>query len=296
VILRLADEGSYVLLDAPNDVLSATSPPGRAIVDGLETQIAVVGGSRSVAEQSRAMAALAEAMVRNGRAPAAPIGSLGSEIPASSMPASVGGLPVLGVSDDTLEPVGFDPSGVFLLAGPPASGRSNALSSMVSAVQAVLPEVKRYYIGNSRSPIGAGPGWEASACTLEDVVDLAKELSATVSDAATKGKIMVVIEQIGDFLSSAADSPLVELIKAVKRSDHFLLAESETGQWGSSWPLLAEVKAARTGFLLQPDGIEGETILKTPLPRASRGEFPPGRGYFINRGKAARIQLPLQGA
>jgi S-DNA-T family DNA segregation ATPase FtsK/SpoIIIE len=105
--------------------------------------------------------------------------------------------------------------------------------------------------------------------------------------------VLVVIEQIGDFLSTPADGPLVEVIKAVKRSEHFLIAESETSQWGSSWPLLGEVKAARTGFLLQPDGIEGETILKTALPRGSRKEFPVGRGYFIARGKASRVQLPL---
>lgn len=296
VVLRLADESSYVLLDAPNDVLSATSPPGRAVVDGLETQIAVVGGERGVAEQSQAMVALGEAMRRNGREDVAPVGALGSEIPQSTLPTSIKGLPVLGISDDTLEPLGFDPSGVFVLAGPPASGRSNAISSLIHAVQAVIPDVQRYYFGNSRSSIGAGDGWVSSARTIEDVVDLAKELTLRVADASTTGKIMVVVEQIGDFLSSSADSPLVELIKAVKRSEHFLLAESESGQWGSSWPLLAEVKGARTGFLLQPEGIEGETILRTPLPRSSRGEFPEGRGYFINRGKASRVQLPLFGA
>ena len=66
---RLADEGGYMMIGAPADVLSATSPPGRAVVDGLETQIAIVGGNRNVAEQSKALTALAEAITRAGRMP-----------------------------------------------------------------------------------------------------------------------------------------------------------------------------------------------------------------------------------
>ena len=293
VILRLADEGAYVLLDAPGDVLSATSPPGRSIVDGFETQIAILGGAQSVADQSKAMGTLAEAIARSGRAPAPAIGSLPTEYPISALPATIGGFPALGISDDTLEPVGFEPSGVFVLAGPPASGRSNAVAALVASVTAAVPGVRTYYIGNARSPIGSAPGWNATARTLDETVALAKELAVLVAEPEPGSKILIVIEQIADFLSSAADNPLVELIKAVKRSDHLLIAESESGQWGSSWPLLAEVKAARTGFLIQPDGIEGETILKTPLPRATRGEFPPGRGYFVARGKATRVQLPI---
>jgi S-DNA-T family DNA segregation ATPase FtsK/SpoIIIE len=160
-------------------------------------------------------------------------------------------------------------------------------------LRAAVPGVTSYYIGNARSAVGAAPGWEATARTVEDATGLAKELRAVVEDASTTGKVLIVIEQIGDFLSSAADSSLVELIKAVKRSDHFLIAESETSGWGSSWPLLAEAKGGRAGFLLTPDGLEGESILKTALPRVSRAEFPPGRGYFIARGKATRVQLPL---
>lgn len=292
VVLRMAEESSYYLLDTPSDVLGAASPPGRAVIDGLETQLAVVGGTANVAEQSHAVRALAEAMARTGRAPAEPVGTLPTEIPASELPGSLGGQAVLGISELDLAPIGFDPTGVFLLAGPPASGRTNALKALIGSLDRALPGSMRYYFGNPRSDVGRLPGWEATATALEDITALAKEVTASVGSSSA-GKIVVVIEQVADFLSSSADSALVELMKAVKRSDHFLLADSETGQWGSSWPLLSEAKSARTGFLLQPESIEGDTILKTSLPRVSRAEFPPGRGYFIARGKATRVQLPL---
>ncbi|WP_431278135.1 hypothetical protein [Leifsonia poae] len=62
---------------------------------------------------------------------------------------------------------------------------------------------------------------------------------------------------------------------------------------GSSWPLLGEVKNGRRGILLQPDSMEGDLLLKTPLPRLNRSEFPPGRGMYIAKGKFARVQVPL---
>ncbi len=134
IVHRLADESGYLLMDLPDDVLGVTSPAGRALVDGLETQVAIVGGKPGVADQSAALAALAGAIERAGRAPARTIGSLATEIPASSMPDSASGLPVLGVSDDDLQPLGFEPSGAMLLAGPPASGRSNAIRAIASAL------------------------------------------------------------------------------------------------------------------------------------------------------------------
>ncbi|WP_227000592.1 FtsK/SpoIIIE domain-containing protein [Protaetiibacter intestinalis] len=293
VALRLADEGGYMLLDAPADILSASSPPGRAVIDGAEAQLAIVGGEVGVAEQAKAITALGEAIRRTGRAEAAEVGTLGTEIPAATLPSEVGGLPVLGVSDDTLQPVGFEPSGAIVLSGPPASGRTNALRWLIASVARAHPKIARYYFGSPRSEIGQRPGWEAKALTVEDAAALAKEVTATVAETGGDEKILVVIEQIGDFLSTSADSAMVEMIKAIKRSDHLLIAENESGGWGSSWPLLQEVKAARTGFLLQPESMEGDTILKTSLPRVSRGDFPPGRGFFIARGKAVRVQLPL---
>jgi len=292
VVLRLADENAYGVLDVPKDVLDAASPPGRAVVDGLETQIAVIGGSPNAAEQSRATTALGEAIRRTGRRAAPPIGSLPREYPAERLPATVAGLPALGISDVDLEPIGFEPSGVLLLGGPPASGRSNALRWIASSVAKAGP-VTAYYLGGARSALASDPGWAASATKPEEVAELARTIAAELPSAPDDPRILVVVEGIADFLGGPADVPLVELIKAVRRSGHLLVAESETAGWNSSWPLLAEVKAARTGLLLQPETMEGELLLRTPFPRVSRADFPPGRGFHVARGKAVRVQLPL---
>jgi len=295
VILRLAEDSAYSLLDAPGDILSAASPPGRAILDGFETQIALVGTGTSVVEQSDAIKGIAEASIRAGRAPATEVGVMPTAIALRSLPSAVAGLPVLGLSEDSLQPVGFDPSGTLLVAGPPSSGRSTAVRSLVESLLRVDPKASIYYFGNARSLLPSTLKWAGLATTVDDAVALAKDVTALVSDAKHRSKIAIVIEGISDFLSTPADGALVELIKSVKRSNHLLIAEAESANWGSSWPLLSEVKNGRRGLLLQPENLEGETLLKISLPRGTRGEFPPGRGYFVERGKFARVQIPLTG-
>jgi S-DNA-T family DNA segregation ATPase FtsK/SpoIIIE len=291
VVLRLAEETGYSLLDVPSDVLTSKSPAGRAIVDGLETQIAIIGGHTDVLDQAKATAALGEAMRRAGRADVPPIGTLPRQYEQDSLPAELNGNPVLGISENDLGPVSFEPLGVFLLAGPPASGRTIGLRGLARSVTRTFPKARTYYFGMARSPLPTDLKWTGTARTLEEAGELAKEVLAALPSA--KEKVLVVIEGINDFLSTTADAPLVELIKAMKRSDHLLIAEAETAAWGSSWPLLAEIKNSRTGFILQPESIDGDLLLKTPLPRTSRSEFPEGRGYFVTRGKTVRIQLPL---
>jgi len=294
VVLRLADDG-YGTLGVPGDILSPSSPPGRAIVDGAETQIAVLGGSTSVSEQGEALVKLAEAMGRAGVTPAPQIGSLPKEYAQSSVPESVGGQPVLGISDIDLGPYPFEPTGTLLLAGPPASGRTTALQTIASAVLRADADARAYYLGNGRSPLARLELWTGTATSPDEAAALARDLTAAVTDPDTEGRIAIFIESIGDFLQTPADGPLVELTKAVRRSDHLLVAEGETSAWGSSWPLFGEVKNGRRGILLQPEAVECDILLKTALPRMARGEFPPGRGVYISRGQHARVQLPLPG-
>jgi S-DNA-T family DNA segregation ATPase FtsK/SpoIIIE len=295
VVLRMADETGYGLLDVPADILGPSSPPGRAILDGLEAQIAVAGGVSSVADQAQVIADIGAAMEQAGRAPAPPVGVLRTEYLLRDLPKTVGKYPLLGISEDTLEPMGFDPTGTLLLAGPPGSGRSAGLASLVASIERAIPDAEMYYFGNSRSELASSKAWKSSATAVDKVSELAKTLRPKVEADGAK-KIVVVVESISDFLSTPADEPLVALIKAAKRSSNLLIGEAETSSWSSSWPLLAEIKTGRTGILLQPDYLDGETIFKTVLPRTSRADFPPGRGYYVTRGKYSRVQLPLASA
>ncbi|NQX12293.1 FHA domain-containing protein [Microbacteriaceae bacterium VKM Ac-2855] len=292
VVLRLSDDTMYTLLDVPTDVLGSGSPPGRAIVDGLETQIAIIGGTSSVAEQTAATKAWGVRLSRRGAAAVAPeIRSLPKEFLQSTLPASVDGVPVLGLSEETLRPVGFTPSGLFLLGGGVGSGRSNALHTLVTALRRWNPSLDLFYLGHRRSLLPASGRWEGTAIGVTEVATLARELSARLG--TDEPPFAVVVESLSDYGYTPADAALMELFKTVKGSDSFALVESETATWGSSIAMNTEVKSSRRGFLLQPESHEGDLILKTAFPRANRSEFPPGRGYVAVGGVATRVQIPL---
>ena len=94
-------------------------------------------------------------------------------------------------------------------------------------------------------------------------------------------------------MGTKVESALTDLAKACRRNGHLLVADGETTAWASSWGLLTECRNARTGFILQPDSVDGDTVVRTSLPRCRRSDFPVGRGYWISAGKTTRIQLPL---
>jgi DNA segregation ATPase FtsK/SpoIIIE, S-DNA-T family len=294
VVHRLTDENDYMIVDTPGDVLSATSAPGRAVIDQLETQIAVLGGSTNVAEQSKAIDALAETMRRNGAIEAPPIERLAEEVQLAELQTARPGTAVIGVADDTLSPVEIEPAGVFMISGPPASGRTTALATFGQAARAGRPKTTLVYFGNARSQVGSMPLWDKRSTNLEDAATLARELLPLAEKPATESAhLTLVIEGISDFLGGAADADLTALIKAAKRNDHFVIAESESSTMSQSWPLLMEVKSGRRGFALQPDPAEGDMLYRTSFPRSKRSDFPVGRGWLVQAGKVRKVQLGL---
>jgi len=291
VALRLAEDNDYLLLDNASDVLNASSPPGRGIIDRLELQVAVFGGTSNVAEQSAAIDRLAATMREKGVQEAPEIRRLPEMVYRSELAPAQEGEAVIGMADDTLASIGVTPEGAFLLAGPPSSGRSTALLSLAQATHAAVPGMRLVYFGNAKSPLRSWEHWSDTAAGIEEVSALAKSLLADAQQ--TTQRLGIVIEAIGDYVSTPADADLVALMKAAKRNDHFVIAEGETSTLMPSWPLLMEVKSARRGFALQPDPQEGDILFRTSYPRAKRSEFPPGRGWLVQAGKVRRVQLAL---
>ncbi len=297
VVLRQSDENAYLVLDAPRDVLSATSAPGRAIdlPDGLEMQIGVLGGSPSLAEQARALERLAASIPSDPAYVAEPIRRLPEVVAATTMPDDVAGQPVLGVADDTLAPVGFDPSGTFIISGPMSSGRSTTILQLAGAIRRWNPATEIYHVTGRMSALSGAAVWTRSERSLDQIVDLAKALAERVAVPAAEGRppVVVVIEALSDFLGGPAEGPLTELIKQAKRNGHLVIAEADSASWGSSWPLVVEVRSGRRGIALQPDQMDGDLLFRTGFPRITRTEFPPGRGLMVASGKVRRVQIPL---
>jgi len=296
IVLRQADDTAYAVLDVPADVLSPASPPGRAVPAGTthELQLAVHGSTTDPAEQGVQIEQLADRLRAAGVAAAPPVRRLPTFVALSGLPTSADGHPVLGVADDTLAPIGFDPHGTFLLAGLPGSGRTTVLAALATALRRYSPDGRLYYVGNRRSPVRAADVWTEVAVSPDEAAALARRLLPDLAEPATGALgVVLVVESLTDLLGTTAEQPLTEAVRTARRNDHLVIAEAETSAWGSAWQLVAEVRNGRRGLVLQPDHMDGDPLFRTPFPRMSRAEFPPGRGVVVESGRIRRVQVPV---
>jgi S-DNA-T family DNA segregation ATPase FtsK/SpoIIIE len=293
VVLRMSDDSAYQVLGVAKDVLSDQSAPGRAIVDGLETQIAVLGGTSNVAEQSKALDQLADELRLKGAREVPEIGALPKELSEAELPDSVSGEPVLGFADDILGPRGFEPVGTFAITGPPQSGKTNGMKAVINSMLRFDPEVKLFHIAGRRAQLKDFTPWIRSAMNVDEVTALAKELAEIVSDESIPGRIMVVIEGVTQFADSDAERPLKALFQAINRSEHFLIGDADISLLSSGFGYVGDFKAGRRGIALRPDAGDGDSVFKVAFPRVKRGDFPEGRGIYVQDGRYVTVQLPL---
>ena len=293
IVLRMGDPSQYMLLGVPRDVLDEQSAPGRGVVDGHEAQIAVLGGTSNVVEQTKALTALGDRLRAEGVRDLPEIGALPTMIAADEMPVHAAGMPVFGVADDTLAPHGFEPVGSFVVSGPPSSGRTNALKALVTAVERFDPDVRMYHLGSRRAELKDFRPWVRSATRPDDEKELATELAELVVSDAPGGRIMIVVEDMPHLADGPADRPMRALLQAMNDSDHLLIGEAEISRASGSIGVLGEWKSGRQGIVLKPDTYDGEAIFKTPFGRVKRSDFPVGRGIFVQAGRAVTMQMPL---
>ncbi|WP_431806608.1 FtsK/SpoIIIE domain-containing protein [Microbacterium paraoxydans] len=290
VVLRMADADAYNILNVPKDVLTPESVPGRAIVGENEAQIAIIGGTRSMKEQSLAIERMAASMSRRGVPDAPPVRALPLSYGVEELPATVGDQLVVGLADSDLGPFGIEPTGTFVIAGPPASGKSNALAAITQQVLRARPGTPTLFLGSTRSPARNAVSWSATAA---DGISGTAAVAEIVEKAEQGLKPVVAVEGVAEFASSLLEMPLSDLVKRATRGELLLLFTGDTSEWTSNFGLLGEIKQARRGVVLQPETIDGELVLKAPLPRIGRGEFPVGRAVLAQRGKIVRVQFPL---
>ncbi|WP_028655351.1 FtsK/SpoIIIE domain-containing protein [Nocardioides sp. J54] len=295
VILRLSDANQYMMVGAPKDVLDDQAPPGRAIVDRHEAQVAVLGGSTNTAEQAQALDALAARLREAGVDDVPEIGALPTKAPIASLPAVVDGQPLLGLADDTLAPCGFDPVGSFVITGPPASGKTNMMKSLIMSVERFDPEVQLYHFGGRRAALREFRPWAGCASKEDDAKELATHLTALLTDEDNKRRIMIVVEDVPHLGDSAAERAVRQMFKAVRDSDHLLIGDADVSRATAGVGVMGDWKSSRQGIALKPDTYDGDAIFKTPFGKVKRADFPAGRGIFVQAGRAVLVQTPWVG-
>ncbi|MFZ4434144.1 MAG: FtsK/SpoIIIE domain-containing protein [Microthrixaceae bacterium] len=288
--LRLSEEIDESMLGVPRGGFADDAPAGRAFLGGLELQVAVLGGSNDVTAQAAAIGGLAASMRRAGAASAPPIEKLPEFVDLAALPVRIDDLPTLGMSDDGLEPVGFDPSGMFLVTGPTGSGRSSAVAAMVTSLERDGSARNTVYFGTRRSPLAAHH-WSRSAIGAAEWSALADELTSAWEPAGAPANTVVILDGLGEMTGSDAEYPMQDLLRTCRAHGVFVIADGETQDVQGSWPLVQAIKSSRHGIVLQPDQMDGDTLFRVSFPRMSRADFPAGRGMYVRNGRAVKVQI-----
>ncbi|NNN21144.1 MAG: cell division protein FtsK, partial [Acidimicrobiales bacterium] len=145
LVLRMASENDLGMLGVPLDGFASESPPGRGYLDGCEIQVAVLGGTANLSEQSVEVKRLSVAMEKAGVSKAPEIGRLSDQIRLSELVSETKGEPIVGVFEESLLPAAMPTSGTFLLSGPPGSGRTTCLATLAQAVKNWNHQAKLVY-------------------------------------------------------------------------------------------------------------------------------------------------------
>ncbi|GAA1744673.1 FtsK/SpoIIIE domain-containing protein [Nostocoides vanveenii] len=297
VVLRQADEDGYLALGVPRDILTPASPPGRALQADKpqELQLAIFGGERSVAVQARLLEELAQTVAHKLPVRPEPVRALPALITAAQVPASVAGRPVVGVSDESLQPIGFDPSGPILVAGGAQVGKTSALRWFAESLHRAYPRAELFHFSHRKSPLSGLALWRESQHDPEQSVQLASRLASSLASPPpdTGPGVVVIIENLPAFVDGPVDDALRELAVLAKKHGHPIVADGDTSDWTTYSDLLREFRSARTGLVLKPSTDDADNLLNTPTPRTRPADFPPGRGYWIASGKYVKVQIPV---
>lgn len=104
---------------------------------------------------------------------------------------------------------------------------------------------------------------------------------------------VLVVEASVEYEGTLAEAAVADAIRVARRAGCTVIVESEPVTGAGAWRIHGELKSARAGILLQPDDGDALSLFRVMLPRATRADFPVGRGYLVERGVATKLQVAL---
>ncbi|MFC6931797.1 FtsK/SpoIIIE domain-containing protein [Actinomadura yumaensis] len=288
LVLRMADPNDYGYAGLQEKQVPAAMPPGRAlevVAPGTplrESQIGLLGDDPSGTAQVAALQEIARACVsRYGR------------LPRRQRPLHVDELPVrvtyreamayepdllapsalwalVGVGGDTLAPVGIDllnEGPGFAVAGPPRSGRSTTLRTIVHSLLdpavggGLVPVV---LVTPRRSPLRQLAGRPGVLGVLTGDAE-ADDLEAAIGD---EHRYAVVVDDAELLDESELDDALRDVLRTARDGEHAVVIGGTTEDLGRGYRgFMSDTRRSRSGVLLSIDSPDDGDLFGLRLPR-----------------------------
>lgn len=282
IVLRMTDALDYGMAGvSPRDV-PAQLPPGRGLRTTDAALLHVLSATETaeagaLAAAAAALSAALAAIPRPGRgssgpSPAIRLRSLPKQVALRTLPAPPGRF-VLGVGGDDARPLAVDlfaGDGRFLVAGPPRSGRSTLLRSMLlQARRAGLPVAVAAAAQSPLTAVARGEGMPVVTPTT----------SAAQAASWMNGAEVFLVDDCEAFTDTASGDALLDAIRVCTQSAAVVAAGRNDDLATSYRGIGAHVRRGNCGVLLRPGPVDGE-LLGVRLPRRQSGG-PAGRGMLV---------------
>lgn len=297
IVLRQSSADEYSMLGLSIRDVDVDAPAGRALVDGLEVQIALVGPHAAGPGLQTSLTLVAEDLTTRYGARVAPLTTLPDLVPMDSLPVSADPRrPVIGLWDESLEPAALDLDRAnLLIAGPIRSGRTTALTTIAQAIYSASPLTPLLFISGRRRELIDLLPWSNVAVGEEETVPLLEALIDQLDHPSAEEPAFLLIDDLTDLVEapgSQVDVLLTRIVKMSRDQPLRLIATGEAGLLRRAFGgVAAELRKERNGILLQPDLDSDGDLFGQRLPRPSHPRFPPGRGFAVHAGSVDLLQV-----
>ncbi|GLZ40612.1 FtsK/SpoIIIE domain-containing protein [Actinokineospora sp. NBRC 105648] len=307
LVMRLADPDEVAAFGLDPRRFPRTMPAGRAVwsATGEEVQIALLDADPSGTAQAAALRGLGAGLTRTW-----------DGVPAARLPRRVDALPTELTSarlralrhtprpdgpavctpaagGDHLGPIDLDlaaEGGTFLVAGPPRSGRSTALATIVDSLAGRLDGTLGVLVVAPRpSPLRDLAGAPGILGVLTgDPAEIAADIldagpCALVVDDGERLEDLRLTDALHQFALGAQDRGAVLVAAAT--------TEDALGSRYRGW--LSAVRRSRCGLLINPGSAADGELFDLRLPRSLSGGWPAGRGLLVRGGNPVPVQVPV---
>jgi S-DNA-T family DNA segregation ATPase FtsK/SpoIIIE len=310
LILRMGDPNDYGYAGINERQVPATMPPGRvlaAVEPGggalRESQIALLDRDPSGTAQVAALQALAR---EAGHAPRA-----GGPLHVDELPVRIGYAEALdldpefvpsplwalvGAGGDELSPVGIDllaDGPGCTIAGPPRSGRSTVLMTMVTSLldpklgEGPVPVV---VVCPRRSPLRDLAGQAGVLAVLDT------HAPETALDDATSGhdRYVIVVDDAELLDRTDLEDPLSEAVHTARDGEHAVIIAGTNEDLNRAYNgFIADCRRSRSGVLLRVESPDDGELLGIRLPRNAAPTATLGRALVVRLGTAIPAQVAI---
>lgn len=287
------------------------SIPGSGVVadDSRAIQVAVLGNDPSEPAQTRIL----ERLSALAKTPARRIVRLAVPVFATALATPPAGEMALGLSAPGGRQINTNTSGVYLIArGSGEVDRAVSLAVMrwlARSLRTSSPDTGMVLL-SAQSREESSPAlktlagltmWDAVSCGFSDFRDFYHHLLSVAEQKSPPrfpGLAIFIADLPGFAQNTDAATAMADIIRAARRQGHLVFASgAATSRDGLSWmtdsELNAAVKAPAAGLSLGLSAADTAAIFGVSVPQDGIA-FPPARGYWINGGRATKIQLPQE--